>query len=97
LYVDVGASGDGCRKRGVGTVAVADDVGGLVFGAILETEVGGCRSPADAFGWVGLIGIFVDNVAGVAGDVRVVLIDKDRDILLAVGDDAGDVAVACNH
>jgi hypothetical protein len=73
LDVDVGAGGNNCRERGVSAVTVADDIGGLVFGAIFEAEVGGCCGPADAFGWVGFIDVFIDKVAGVAGDVSVVL------------------------
>lgn len=77
MDVDVGASGNDCRERGVDAVTVADDVGGLVFGAIFEAEVGGCCGPADAFGWVGFIGVFIDKVAGVAGECGTVLVRID--------------------
>lgn len=68
LDVDVRASGNSCGERGVGAIAVADDVRRLVFGTVFEAKIGGCCGPADAFGWIGFVGVLVDEVAGIARD-----------------------------
>lgn len=66
LQLDGAAGGHGgCQQRGR-RIPVADDVWSLVFSAVDEAQVGGCRGPADDGGWVGFVGELVDDVPAVA-------------------------------
>jgi hypothetical protein len=68
LDLHVRAGLDFGRELAVLAVAVADDVRVRELGGFLEAQVGGGGGPADALGWVILVGVLVDEVAGVAGE-----------------------------